>query len=74
MMRGGDLQALREVLGHARLAMTMRYAHLAPEHLRTEMLKTERADFSTKSAHGDRLEATPLVSPRNAGVAQWQSN
>jgi hypothetical protein len=29
-----------KVLGHASLAMTMRYAHLSPEHLRGEMAKT----------------------------------
>jgi len=42
MMRGGGLQALKEVLGHADLKMTLGYAHLAPEHLRSEMTKTER--------------------------------
>ena len=43
MMRGGSLPALQKILGHASLAMTMRYAHLSPEHLRGEMAKTERA-------------------------------
>jgi len=41
MMRGGSLPALQKILGHASLAMTMRYAHLGP-HLRGEMAKTER--------------------------------
>jgi len=31
-MRGGDLKALQEILGHTTLTMTMKYAHLAPEH------------------------------------------
>jgi integrase len=43
MMRGGSLLALQKILGHASLAMTMRYAHLSPEHLRGEMAKTERS-------------------------------
>jgi integrase len=40
-MRGGSLQALKEILGHADLKMTLRYAHLTPDHLRGEMVKTE---------------------------------
>jgi integrase len=50
VMRGGSLQALKEILGHATLAMTMRYAHLAPEHLRSEIAKTERPAQSTTKA------------------------
>lgn len=33
MMRGGNILTLNKILGHASLTMTMRYAHLAPEHL-----------------------------------------
>jgi integrase len=42
IMRGGSLPALQQILGHADIKMTLRYAHLAPEHLRAEMAKTER--------------------------------
>ena len=42
MMRGGSLKALQEILGHADIKMTLRYAHLSPDHLRSEMLRTER--------------------------------
>ena len=37
MMRGGSVPALQKILGHASLAMTMRYAHMSPEHLRGEL-------------------------------------
>lgn len=33
MQKGGNILTLQRVLGHASLTMTMRYAHLAPEHL-----------------------------------------
>lgn len=33
IMNGGNILALQKVLGHHSLAMTMRYAHLSPEHL-----------------------------------------
>jgi site-specific recombinase XerD len=34
-MRGVSLKELQELLGHSSLTMTMRYAHLAPDHLRS---------------------------------------
>jgi integrase len=34
MMNGGNILTLQRILGHANLTMTMRYAHLAPEHLK----------------------------------------
>jgi site-specific recombinase XerD len=40
-MRGGGLPALQQVLGHATLAMTMRYSHVSPKHLRDEVKRTE---------------------------------
>ncbi|WP_199482175.1 phage integrase [Vibrio owensii] len=33
MMNGGNILVLRDVLGHADIKMTMRYAHFAPDHL-----------------------------------------
>lgn len=33
IMNGGNILVLQKILGHASLTMTMRYAHLAPNHL-----------------------------------------
>lgn len=33
IQNGGNILTLQKILGHSSLAMTMRYAHLAPDHL-----------------------------------------
>jgi site-specific recombinase XerD len=66
MMRGGQLQALKELLGHRGIKTTLIYAHLSPSHLRAEVAKTERpataeamtSAFRTKSAHSTETVAT----------------
>lgn len=54
MMRGVSLKELQELLGHSSLAMTMRYAHLAPEHLRTAV---SRLEGLTSGATENRAQA-----------------
>jgi integrase len=52
--------ALQQILGHASLTMTMKYAHLSPGHLREEMLRTERQpeqEFSENRAQDRAPEA-----------------
>ena len=55
IMQGGSL--LKARLGHHKFQMTLRYAHLAPDRLRAEMLKTEG------SAHAQHKHRATLWSP-----------
>jgi len=43
MMHGGNLLAPSRILGHAKVSMTEKDAHLAPDRLRAEIARTERA-------------------------------
>ena len=46
VMNGGDLFALKEILGHSSLKMVLRYAHLASAHKR-KMLNNLNGKFQS---------------------------
>ena len=60
VQRGATLLELKEILGHHSLAMVTRYAHLAPEHLRTAVSRLDNvlklapsASLGTRRAQGE---------------------
>jgi hypothetical protein len=65
-MRGASLADVRAVRGHADIKMTMRYAHLSPEHLRSAVARLDGLGGAKESpaAHGQRtvVESTSFGS------------
>jgi len=75
VMDGGSLQALQRLLGHATLAMTMRYAHLAPNYIRGEVLKTERRKTERRSEPAAQITQEITQEPvEPVGVSQNSSS
>lgn len=50
MINDGNILKLKEILGHASLEMTMRYAHLAPKHLTQALTHNPLASIQAKKA------------------------
>lgn len=69
VQRGATLQEIKDLLGHSSLAMVLRYAHLAPEHLRTAVSRLDGivsdapvpAEITSRRAQGRAQEHLQLV-------------
>lgn len=49
IQNGGNILTLQKILGHSSLAMTMRYPHLAPDHLQDAVRLGPLANFDKSS-------------------------
>jgi integrase len=65
VQRGATLQEVKDLLGHKTLAMTLRYAHLAPERL--------RAAVATLDGILQPQDATPVADGRKVGARESAS-
>ena len=63
-MAGVDLKTVQELMGHKTIAMTARYAHLAPAH-KSQALQTLVRPESVSVQSGYKL-ATSVKKPRKA--------
>jgi integrase len=59
VQRGVTLPELKDLLGHATLAMVMRYAHLAPEQLRSAVSRLD--DVLVSRSGRNRAEQTETL-------------
>ncbi|VVK44560.1 Tyrosine recombinase XerC [Klebsiella variicola] len=57
MMSGGNILALQKILGHHDIKMTMRYAHLAPDHLETALRFNPLATMGQSSLDAAHVRA-----------------
>ena len=62
VQRGVTLAELKDLLGHATLAMVMRYAHLAPEQLRSAVSRLDDVLVPARSGR-NRAEQTETLIP-----------
>jgi hypothetical protein len=62
-MAGVDLVSVKEILGHRDIETTLRYAHLAPGHLRDAVNRGSLAGTVTKTVTTEKQEVGESVEP-----------
>ena len=68
IMAGVDLVSVKEILGHRDIQTTLRYAHLAPGHLREAVNRGSLAGTVTKTVTGERVVEERGLQPLDSMV------
>jgi len=68
VQRGATLPELKDLLGHSSLAMVLRYAHLAPEHLRSAVSRLD--DVMARAQGAAEMGTWPVESRKSASVLE----
>ena len=71
-MRGVSLKAVQELLGHATIEMTMRYAHLSPDVKRDAVQLLDRAWAQPAAANSAAV--TPASAPQGHMWGTWRAS
>jgi len=61
VMAGVDLPTVQQLMGHKSIAMTMRYAHLSPDHKRAAMELLERRFAGASPANFHNTPHSPSL-------------
>jgi len=67
VQRGATRQEVKDLLGHSLLAMTLRYGHLAPEHLRSAVARLDAALPAEAALPTEKI--TQAITHESVGVS-----
>jgi integrase len=66
VMAGVDLRTVQELMGHKTIQMTVRYAHLAPQHRLAAVQRLCDTEAVQKTASDTRTDTGSRVTPKTA--------
>jgi integrase len=71
VMQGVDIRTVQELMGHKTIQMTLRYAHLAPQH---QLAAVQRlCDTKAESVSGEAAQKTPTSTRTSTGDSEVET-